>query len=293
MKVLVTGAGGQLASELQATVPAGIALSVLGRARLDVSDAAAVGRVLAAEAPDLLINAAAYTAVDRAEAEPLLAQAVNGDGPGHLARSCRELGIRLLHVSTDFVFNGEACHPYRPDDRPDPVSAYGASKFDGERQVQAVLGEQAAIVRTAWVYSRTGNNFVKTMLRLMRERDRLRVVADQVGTPTWAQGLAQALWQLAGRRALGGVFHWTDAGVASWYDFAVAIQEEALARGLLARAIPVEPIRSVDYPTPARRPAWSVLDKTDTWQQLGCTAPHWREALRSMLQDLQTNGETL
>lgn len=292
MKVLVTGAGGQLASALQRTAPAGLAVSVLGRARLDVSDAGQVQQVVGDLRPQLIINAAAYTAVDRAEDEPVLAGLVNADGPGHLARAAAACGARLIQVSTDFVFSGEASHPYLPADEPAPTGAYGLSKWQGEQQVQAVLGEAAVIVRTAWVYSATGHNFVNTMLRLMRERDSLAVVADQVGTPTWAHGLAEALWRLAERPSVTGILHWTDAGVASWYDFAVAIQEEALAQGLLSRACAVRPIATADYPTPARRPAWSVLDKRATWQALDCTAPHWRVALRAMLAELKRQEDS-
>ena len=243
--------------------------------------------------PSVVINAAAYTAVDRAESEQAAAFAVNADGPGHLARACAGLGARLIHVSTDFVFSGNACHPYQPADPTGPVSVYGESKLAGEQQVREALGEQSVIVRTAWVYSRVGHNFVKTMLRLMAERDSLSVVADQVGTPTWARGLAEALWRIVDKPEIAGTLHWTDAGVASWYDFAVAIAEEAHAQGLLARPVAVKPIATADYPTPAARPAWSVLDKTASWQQLGCDGMHWREALRAMLADWKAHGGVL
>jgi dTDP-4-dehydrorhamnose reductase len=162
---------------------------------------------------------------------------------------------------------------------------YGASKLEGEQAALATLGESATVLRTAWVYASHGKNFARTMLRLMAERDEVRVVADQVGTPTWARPLAEACWRAAGSRTVHGIHHWTDAGVASWYDFAVAIQEEALALGLLARGVPVRPIRTSDFPTPARRPSYSVLDKTATWAVLG-PAAHWRVALRSMLGEM-------
>jgi dTDP-4-dehydrorhamnose reductase len=291
MKALITGAGGQLASELLSTVPHGSMARALGRAEMDVTDPDAIRRALETHRPTLLINAAAYTAVDRAEEEPVLAQAVNGDGPGHLARAAREYGIRLVHVSTDFVFDGRQSTPYAPSARPAPLGVYGTTKRDGERQVRDVLHDDALIVRTSWVYSRFGHNFVKTMLRLMAERDRLGVVADQVGSPTWARGLAEGLWALAGD-GITGLWHWSDAGVCSWYDFAVAIQEEALALGLLERAIPVTPVGTADYPTPAARPAYSVLDKTATWERLG-PGRHWRVALRAMLREWQERGDTL
>jgi dTDP-4-dehydrorhamnose reductase len=191
-------------------------------------------------------------------------------------------------VSTDFVFDGTQSHPYLPTDRTNPLGVYGASKLAGEQLALAAYPEGLAIVRTAWLYSAFGNNFVTTMLRLMGERERLGVVADQVGTPTWTCGLAGALWQMC-RVQPKGIHHWTDAGVASWYDFAVAIQEEGLACGLLAREIPIQPINTVDYPTSARRPAYSVLDKTETWAALGMTPPHWRVALRRMLLEYKEN----
>jgi len=180
------------------------------------------------------------------------------------------------------VFDGASGRPYAPDDRPAPLGVYGRTKLAGERAALG-LADRAVVVRTAWVYSRHGQNFVRRMLGLMRERDEVRVVSDQVGTPTWAHSLADAIWTAVARPALHGVLHWTDAGVASWYDFAVAIQEEAVALGLLDRAVPVRPITSAEYPTPARRPAHSVLAKEASWAALGRTPPHWRVNLRHML----------
>lgn len=286
MKALVTGAAGQLGWELARTAPQGVEVVALDRGDLDISDAAAVSTRVAAERPDAILNAAAYTAVDKAESEREAAFAVNEAGPAHLAAAAADAGARLIHVSTDFVFDGAASRPYRPEDAPNPLGVYGASKLAGERAVAGRLGQRALIVRTGWVYSAHGANFVKTMLRLMGERDALRVVADQVGTPTWARGLAEGLWRLAGAQA-GGTLHWGDAGVASWYDFAVAIQEEAVAEGLLGRSIPVAPIATAEYPTPARRPAYSVLDKAEGWQRSGTVPRHWRAALRAMLKELK------
>jgi dTDP-4-dehydrorhamnose reductase len=283
-RVLITGASGQLGRELQTTAPGPIELLAYDHARLDIADEAQVMETVQATAPTLVINAAAYTAVDRAEQEPEKAFAVNAKGTANLAQAAAVCNIRLMHISTDFVFGGDTQWLHGTDDPAAPVNTYGASKRAGEESVCNIMGEQACILRTAWVYSAHGHNFVKTMLRLMGERDSLGVVCDQIGTPTWARGLAMACWHAA---ALGmtGIHHWTDAGVASWYDFAVAIQEEALALGLLTRAIPVYPIDTKAYPTPAPRPASSVLDKTKTWQGFGQTADHWRVSLRGMLQE--------
>jgi dTDP-4-dehydrorhamnose reductase len=241
----------------------------------------------------VVLNAAAYTAVDRAEEDSERAFAVNVLGAEHVARAAAQLGARVIHVSTDFVFDGLSSRPYRPDDAPHPCSAYGRSKLAGEAAVLSAARERAVVVRTAWLYSAHGGNFVKTILRLLAERDAVRVVADQIGTPTWASTLALVLWQLAARPDLRGVFHWTDAGVASWYDFAVAIREEALAAGVLAAAAPVVPIRTEDYPTPAQRPPFSVLDKTAIWDALGLEPRHWRCELRAMLAELATAGPAL
>lgn len=280
MKVLITGARGQLGRALIATAPEGAVLDATDVAELDICDAAAVAAHLAATRPDLVINAAAYTAVDRAESDEAAAHRINAEAVGNLARAAGDTGARLVHVSTDFVFDGRQSTPYAPDAAPNPLSAYGRTKLAGEQ----AAGAEALIVRTAWVYAAQGGNFVHTMLRLMAERDQLRVVADQIGTPTHATGLAEAIWSLAARDARG-IFHHTDSGAASWYDFAVAIQEEALARGLLTREIPVEPIATADYPTPATRPAYSVLDKSATAALIG-TAPHWRARLRRMIEEL-------
>ena len=284
MKVLLTGANGQMGWELQRTMPEGVQMLALDSAALDITDLQAVAALVARERPAVIINAAAYTAVDTAEMEPERARLVNGQGVACLAEAARAHGARLVQPSTDFVFDGSKSRPYEPADPPSPLGVYGASKLAGEEAVRRILGDDGLVIRTAWLYSAHGHNFVKTMLRLMGERQELRVVADQVGTPTWARGLAEAIWQLV-RMGASGIHHWTDGGVASWYDFAVAIQEEALALGVLDRAIPILPIATSDYPTPAQRPAYSVLDKTATWAMLGGPAPHWRFQLRRMLHE--------
>ena len=283
--ILITGAGGQLGQELLRSVPAGVTAHGLTRAELDIADRDAVARAVSSLAPGVVINAAAYTAVDRAETEIAAAMAINAAGAENLARACVAGGARLIHVSTDFVFNGASSIPYTPDARPSPLGVYGQSKLAGEQRVRARM-PGAVIIRTAWVYSALGANFVKTMLRLMAERDALTVVADQIGTPTWAAGLAGALWQAAARRELSGIYHWSDAGACSWYDFAVAIAEEAQALGLLDVAPGITPIPGRAYPTPARRPAFSVLDKTDSWRELQLPPVHWRQNLRRMLAQL-------
>lgn len=285
MKVLITGANGQLGRALQASAPAGASIIATGSAELDIRDAEAVDALVLAERPDVIFNAAAYTAVDKAESEEALAARLNADAVANLVRAAGETGARLVHVSTDFVFDGASGAPYTPDAPTAPLGAYGRTKLLGER----AAGPDALIVRTAWVYGSQGGNFVRTMLRLMAERDEVRVVADQIGTPTFAGSLAEALWRLDAAGAKG-LFHYTDSGAASWYDFAVAIQEEALALGLLARAVPVIPIATSDYPTPARRPHCSVLDKSTTFALLGETAPHWRVNLRKMLKEILENG---
>jgi dTDP-4-dehydrorhamnose reductase len=282
LKVLVAGANGQLGRTLADTAPQGVALHLLDLPDLDITDEKNVRRQVNEVGPDLIVNAAAYTAVDRAEEQSDLAFAVNAAGAGHLARAARHTGARLIHVSTDYVFDGGANTPYAPEAECRPLGVYGESKRQGEIAVLEAL-DNALIVRTAWLYSRYGANFLLTMLRLMAEREQLAVVADQVGTPTWTGTLAAAVWAAVARPEISGVYHWTDAGVAGWYDFAVAIQEEAVALGKLARPIPIAPIRTADYPTAARRPAYSVLDCTGSWRDLEMTPIHWREGLRRML----------
>jgi dTDP-4-dehydrorhamnose reductase len=288
MRALIFGAGGQLGRALARTAPPGTHLVALDRARCDVTDPDAVARALGEAAPDLVLNGAAYTAVDRAEAEPEAARRLNAVAPGTIAAAARAAGARTVHVSTDFVFDGAASVPYRPGDAAAPASVYGRTKLEGERAA-IEADPDALLVRTAWLYAPQGANFVNTMLRLMRERAEVSVVADQIGTPTWAPSLAEALWALAGKGARG-IFHYTDAGVASWYDFAVAIEEEARAAGILEKPVAIRPIATARYPTKARRPAFSLLEKEATWDLLGESAPHWRVNLRRNFQELKANG---
>ncbi len=284
MRVLIAGSAGQLGRALQAAAPPGITVLAPPEAAFDITDADIVGAIVAEARPDQIINAAAYTAVDKAETDENAARRVNVNAVGLLAAAARTVGAGFTHVSTDFVFDGTAHSPYPPDAMPNPLGAYGRTKLEGE-STATEFHPRPLIVRTAWVYAAQGKNFVATMLRLMQEHDEVRVVADQIGTPTHAASLARALWLLI-KSDQHGIWHWTDAGVASWYDFAVAIQHEALALGLLTRRATIVPIRTKDYPTPARRPAFGVLDKTATWALTG-PARHWRDELRDCLMEIR------
>jgi dTDP-4-dehydrorhamnose reductase len=288
MKVLVTGKGGQLAWELEDNLPSQHQLISLGIDDLDITDSVAVNQVLALHQPDVVINAAAYTAVDKAETDHELAYAVNETGAKNLALACKTNNCRMLHVSTDFVFDGSKTTPYQTDDVAKPLGVYGASKLAGDLAVQDIL-PNSVIVRSAWVYSTNANNFVKTMLRLMAEKPQLGVIYDQVGTPTWAAGLAQWLWAVVAKPQVSGMYHWTDGGVASWYDFAVAIQELAIEKGMLKQAIPIRPIPGSAYPTAAKRPNFSVLDKTSAEAAADMLTIHWRAQLSKMLDKLKSS----
>ena len=287
MKALITGAAGQVARAWAASAPAGWEVAPLARAELDIADAGAVGRAVRAHQPDLILNAAAYTAVDRAESEPDAAFRVNRDGARNLAQAAETVGARFVHLSTDFVFDGAQETPYRPDDATAPVNVYGASKLAGERAVREAA-PAALIVRSSWIYGPGGGNFLATMLRLMRSRGEVGVVADQIGAPTSVFTLAGGLWGLIAAQAKG-TWHYTNAGAASWYDFAQAIAEEALAAGLLTAAPRVRAITTADYPTPARRPAFSVLDCRAAYALIGQPAPPWREGLRAVLARMKTS----
>jgi dTDP-4-dehydrorhamnose reductase len=300
MKILITGQGGQLAWELEQTSPDSLDVICLSSKALDISKQENVNKVLTNFKPDVVINAAAYTAVDKAETEQDKAYAVNELGSENLALACKALKAKLIHVSTDFVFDGTSTTPYQTDDKTNPINVYGASKLAGDIKVNEILGSDATIIRTAWVYSAHGNNFVKTMLRFMAEKDQLGIVYDQVGTPTWAKCLAKMIWALVERHSrteergirkpLSGdasMLHWTDAGVCSWYDFAIAIQELAIEKGMLDKAIPVRPIPASAYPTPAARPSFSVIDKVAAEEVSGVQTIHWRKQLSAMMDELK------
>jgi dTDP-4-dehydrorhamnose reductase len=290
VKIMITGANGQLGDALQKTSADFIAqqhaqIIALTRAECDLAQPHTIAAVLDNYTPTVIINAAAYTAVDKAESDAELAYQVNAESVKQLAIWAQQRQVPLIQVSTDFIFDGQKASPYKVDDAANPLGAYGQTKLQGEA---FALGEceTAYVVRTGWVYSEHGNNFVKTILRLAREREQLTIIADQVGTPTYAHHLAQMIWQLLALRPAQKIWHFSDAGVASWYDFAVAIVDEAVKRNLLERAPVIRPITTADYPTPARRPSYSVLDKTASLQELDLVPVHWRSALVSMLQAL-------
>lgn len=302
MRVLLTGTSGQLGKALIASQPQQLAgepleLIATNRVELDLADAAACRAAVFEYQPDWVLNAGAYTAVDRAEAEPELAMAVNGGAPRAFAEAISQLGRgRLLQLSTDFVFDGTQGHPYRPEQPRRPLGVYGVSKAAGEEAVQELLGasavaERGLILRTSWLYGPVGHNFCRTMLTLHRRfgqsGEQLRVVADQVGCPTSTRGIAGACWRLIGSIKsvpMPPILHWSDAGVASWYDFAVAIGELGVETGLLDQTAEVRPVTTTDYPTPAKRPSYSLLDVAASREALGLESQHWRHALLGVLQ---------
>lgn len=281
-QLVVIGKSGQLAWEIARLVPHAICL---GRDYIDITSAESVADTLGALAPTAVINASAYTAVDKAESDEANAYLLNQTAVANLANYCKANNAFFVHVSTDYVFNGEKGSPYTVDDNIAPQGVYGKTKAAGEAEVTSILPEHNAILRTSWVYSAHGNNFVKTMLRLMAEKPQLDVIDDQIGSPTWAQGLAQACIEAATQQ-YAGVFHWSDEGVCSWYDFAVAIQQLGLEKGLLRQVVPINPIQSCAYPTPAKRPHYSVLDKTLSRETYTTPLIHWREQLSAMMDEL-------
>ena len=286
MKVLLLGANGQLGWELKRTCPQDIILTTCDHPKVNFLSTTSITTCIETAQPDWIINAAAYTAVDKAEEERDTADRINHTAVREIAGLCRQNNIRLIQISTDFVFNGKAYRPYLPQDTPDPISTYGKTKLKGEQAALEILKDDAAIIRTAWLYSSHGANFVKSMLNFFETKPELNIIDEQIGTPTWANGLAHVVWKAMDKN-LTGIHHFTDAGIASWYDFATAIQEEALSLNLTQKEIPINPIPASQYPTPAERPFYSVLDKTTLWQTLDLKPVHWRKSLRSMLKELK------
>ena len=301
VRLVLLGANGQLGQCVSAAWQAhelakNAELIALSRDELDVASPTQVDSVLDALAPHLIINAAAYTAVDKAESEQEQAFAINATGPENLARwAAQNNRAKLIHVSTDFVFDGAATSPYTEASATQPLGVYGASKLEGEQRVLSILNHDAVIVRTSWLYSEYGANFVKTMLRLMAERESLSVVSDQIGSPTSAHSLAAVILNLAAQllsagEQLNGVTQWSDGGAISWYDFAAEIQRQALSAGLLQTSCELRAIPTTDYPTPAQRPAYSVMDRSRLMGGLDCPQDSWQEQLALVLSALANDN---
>ena len=285
MKILITGQHGQVSQALQAHLQGLGELMVLGSKQLDLAKPDQIHEQIRAHRPDLIINAAAHTAVDQAESEPDAAFAINATAPGVLAEEAKALGVPLIHYSTDYVFDGSKTAPYTEADTPNPLSVYGQSKLAGEQAI-AAAGGQYLILRTSWVYSNQGKNFLLTMQRLLQEKPQMRIVADQIGAPTWAgtiAGSTRALIErwLAGEAGKWGIYHLTAQGETSWFGFAQAIGEHLHADGKACAEL--EAIPSSAYPTPAMRPLNSRLDCSRLQQQWHVSQPHWQDALRECL----------
>jgi dTDP-4-dehydrorhamnose reductase len=297
MSVLILGAKGQLGQALKSVQPADESVIYADIEECDLTQSDAVSAYLHAIGPDYVVNCAAYTAVDRAESDRELCYRINRDAVQNVADALTLLskdkpGLvpRLIHISTDFVFDGTSKRPYLPGDGPGPVSVYGSSKLAGEMAALTTMPEQVMIIRTAWLYYTEGANFVHTMLRLMAEKPELSVVDDQRGSPTFARSLASAIWKAITRdRFIPGIYHWTDAGELTWCEFARAIQAEAVERGLLSSEIPIHGITTDEYPTAASRPAYSVLDTRKLEQLVGWSTTPWRQNLGIMLDEVKAN----
>ena len=281
--IVVIGSNGQLAWEIQRLAPDSVCL---GRKDINLFETSLLEKKLSEYKPTAIINASAYTAVDKAEEDSEAAHQLNVTAVENLAKYSADHGCHFVHVSTDYVFAGDKGSPYLPYDPVEPQGVYGATKAAGEKYIQA-LGSNGCVIRTSWVYSEHGNNFVKSMLNLMSSRDNLGIVSDQIGSPTWAKTLAVACLEAANNR-YSGVYHWTDLGIASWYDFAKATYDIAKQLEMLQSNVDIRPIRTQDYPTPAARPKYSVLEKHGTQERFKETKMHhWREQLTKMLLELK------
>jgi dTDP-4-dehydrorhamnose reductase len=284
VRALVSGAGGQLGIELLKTAPPSFEVTGLAHRDLDITDSASVGAAIKHHRPHVVINAAAYTAVDEAEEKPGLAHNVNAVGAGNLARAAERAGARIIQVSTDYVFDGRSREPYRPDSRPNPINVYGASKLAGEREVQRA-SPGALIVRSSWLYASHGKNFLRTILSALAAGRALRVVGDQIGVPTAARSLAFAIWLCADRPDVRGIHHWVDGDTASWFDFAVAIRKVAVQLGHLEKPAAIGRVTSEQYQTAALRPAYSVLDASRLSASLGLPLHPWWSWLEQILEE--------
>ncbi|PAJ74140.1 dTDP-4-dehydrorhamnose reductase [Pseudoalteromonas sp. NBT06-2] len=273
MKALIIGKNGQVAWELIQACPKHVHAKALGRNEINITNIESILQTVKNFKPEVIINASAYTAVDRAESEEALAFQINKNAVENLALVAKKYNIRFIHISTDFVFDGTQNSAYRVDDETNPINVYGASKLAGEEVIKRVYPENSIIIRTSWVYSTHGNNFVKTILRLMAEKESLNIVSDQIGSPTYAKGLAEYIWQQAELDSDGVIQNYSDVGAVSWYDFAIEIQNIAFQKGILSKTIPINPIFSSEYPTLAIRPKFSVL-KLDLINKI-----NWRDNL--------------
>lgn len=283
MKILVTGAYGQLGSEIKdlSTQYTDDSFVFVDREEMPLDDLKKVLEVVETVNPDLIVSGGAYTAVDRAESEAELVDIINHQAVATMAKWAKEYGKKLIHISTDYVFQGNSSTPLKEDEPTDPINIYGLSKQKGEEAITASVAD-AIIIRTAWVYSSYGANFVKTMIRLMTERDEISVISDQIGSPTYARDLAQAILVIAhSDRWAKGIYHFSNEGEISWYDFAVAIRE------LQHLDCKINPIATEQYPTPARRPKYSLLDKTKIKSTFGVQVPEWKQSLAEMLVKLE------
>lgn len=284
IKIVVSGSNGQLGSELQEIAGQfkDLQFIFLSRADLSITDSAALKEIFATHQPSYFINCAAYTAVDKAEKEKDLAEDINGRAPGAIAAFCKMHSCRLIHISTDYVFNGKASNPLKEDDLVDPVNAYGETKLMGEKLV--MQNTDAVIIRTSWVYSKYGSNFVKTMKRLMAEKESINVVNDQVGSPTYAADLAEAILEIINSgKWVPGIYNYSNSGVISWFEFASEIKHQLHSKCV------IQPITTEQFPTPAKRPAYSVLDKTKINNVYNITIKDWKDSLKKCINKLVAN----
>ncbi|MFM7406912.1 MAG: dTDP-4-dehydrorhamnose reductase [Cuspidothrix sp.] len=286
--ILLIGNNGQVGTELQNLLSSDYQVIGLARPQIDLTQVDQLRETIQAIKPEIIINAAAYTAVDKAEIEPEIAHSINAIAPQILAEESQKLGSFLIHISTDYVFDGNSNYPYQETDITNPLSIYGQTKLAGEIAIQQACTD-FIILRTAWVYGTHGKgNFVKTMLRVGKDRPQVRVVEDQIGSPTWAHDIADTINKIIPQLTseISGIYHYTNSGVASWYDFSIAIFAEAEKLGFPLQIKEVIPITTPEYPTPAKRPAYSVLSCRKISQLLGTYPPHWRQRLILMLKEL-------
>ena len=285
MRALVTGAGGQLGVELLRTAPAGIQATGLKHSECDISDQSAVDAAMAKIRPDIVINAAAYNRVDDAERESKTAYSINAIGPGSLARAVERSGGRIIHVSTDYVFDGESNKPYRPTDAPHPLNIYGKSKLAGEEEVARAAADHL-VIRTSWLFSAHGRNFLQIVFASLQAGRPVRAINDQTSVPTSCRGLAEVIWLCAEPDGPRGVEHWVDAETATRFDFATAIQQKAVERGLVRPGAPIEGVPAAQFSSAATRPRYSVLDASQLSNRLGKKQRSWRDSLDEIFDEI-------